>query len=136
MSRLRPNEDSWNLSDERQFIENLFNQRLNFYLVVYSLVIAGAFNAVDPHDRALVLAIGIFLCAILALSMYRACHKLLLILKLLHRTNGHPVRLSGKLARKVPWPLSVSVNHITGIWFPLSTILILCALLLRTTLGT
>jgi hypothetical protein len=129
--RYKENSDDWSMSDEREFIENLFNQRLNFYIVVYSLVITGTLVAKQDQDRVNVLLIGIFLCFVLGLSMYRACHKLLLILKLLHRTKQHPVRRSGRFARRYDWPLSVSINHVTGIWLPLATVLFLIAWLVN-----
>ena len=129
--RYKENRDDWSMSDEREFIENLFNQRLNFYIVVYSLVITGTLVAKQDQDRVYVLLIGIFLCFVLGLSMYRSCHKLLLILKLLHRTKQHPVRRSGRLARRYDWPLSVSINHVTGIWLPLATVLFLIAWLVN-----
>ena len=46
------------LSQEREFMENLLNQRFNFLLVFFSLVIAGALAA-RSHDQAvLVLQVG------------------------------------------------------------------------------
>jgi len=128
--RYKDNGDKWTMSDERQFIETLFNQRLNFYIITYSLVITGTISAKNYSDKIYVLLIGSFLCFLLGISLYRACHKLLLILKLLHRTKQHPVRRTGRLARIYNWPLSVSINHVTGIWLPLSTILFLIAWLL------
>lgn len=41
------------MSDERQFIETLFNQRLNFYIITYSLVITGTLAAKEDDDRIL-----------------------------------------------------------------------------------
>jgi hypothetical protein len=132
MARTRKPEHDWSLSDEREFTENLFNQRLNFYFVVYPIIITGAFATEQPRDRILVLRIGILLCAVLGFSIYRACHKLMYVLKRLHRTRGHPVRLSGRLARMAPWPLSFPVNHLLGIWMPVGSILVLVYLLMRT----
>ena len=128
----RKNSSDWSISDERAHVENLFNQRLNFYLVVFSLVMTGILTTSKREERAFVILVGLVLCSFLGLSLYRACHKLILLLRCLHRIKGHPVRLSGKLARRLRWPLSGPVNHIAGIWLPAVTIAILCALLIRT----
>lgn len=133
--RYKVNSDNWTMSDERQFIETLFNQRLNFYIITYSLVITGTITAKSDTDKIYVLFIGAFLCFLLGISLYRACHKLLLILKLLHRTKQHPVRRVGRLARRYDWPLSISINHVTGIWLPFSTLLFLIAWLIGTLLN-
>ena len=74
---------------------------------------------------------GLVLSAILALSLYRACHKLLLLLTYLHRTKQHPVRLTGKLAGRFQWPLSFSINHLTGVWLPAIGTLVLVILLVK-----
>ena len=130
--RYRKSEE-WTVSEEREFMENLFNQRMNFYIVVYSLVVTGVLMAEQPGEKQMVLGMGIFLCAVLVLSLYRGCHKMLLLLTYLHRTKGHPVRLAGKLSSRFDWPLSVPINRITGVWLPLGTTLFLCAWLLKTT---
>lgn len=35
----------WDMSQERAFIENLLGQRFNFFLVFFSLTVAGSVNA-------------------------------------------------------------------------------------------
>jgi len=130
--RRRKRPDEWSLSDEREFVENLFNQRLNFYLLVFSVVITAIFVTTNKVERLIVIGIGIVVCLLLALAVYRACHKLIFLFKLLHRTKGHPIRLQGKLASRFPWPVSLPVNHLLGIWMPIVTILSLVGLLIWT----
>ncbi len=108
----------WSMSEERAFFENLYNQRLNFFLVVCSLVIAGAVSSDTKLELTITLGFGLFLISVQGLSLYRACHKLILILQHLHKTEGHPVKLIGIAAKKNPWPLSWSINHITGVALP------------------
>ena len=119
----KENSNNWSISDERQFMENLFNQRLNFYIVIYSLIITGTLIAEEKSEKAFILGAGIILCSTLGLSLYRACHKLILILNLLHRTKQHPARRIGKYASRYKWPLSFPINHIMGIGLPMVTVL-------------
>ena len=115
--------EKWSMSDERAFFENLYNQRLNFFLVVCSLVVAGAVASDTEIKLTITLGFGLFLVTIQGLSLYRACHKLLLILQLLHETEGHPVKTVGIEAAKKPWPLSFSINHLTGVVLPIGSFL-------------
>lgn len=108
----------WSVSDERVHIENLFNQRLNFFLVICTLVVAGVVTAGTRPEKLAMLAFGEFLLVIQGLSLYRSCHKLLLLLQLLHGVEDHPVRLSDQLVKAKPWPMSVRVNHLTGVVLP------------------
>jgi len=124
LKRYRKQED-WSLSDEREFLETLYNQRINFFILAYSLTITGVLSASSPIEKVLVLVAGLSITVLLGLSLYRACHKLLLLLAVLHRTRQHPVRYSGKLASRYNWPLSVRVNHLTGIALPLICSLVL-----------
>lgn len=117
----------WTMSDERQFFENLYSQRLNLYIIVFSVVVTGVLAAKAKEDKIIVFSIGLYLVMIAGISLYRACHKLLLILQLLHNSEDHPVKEVGLLARERPWPLSFAINHLTGIWMPLLSFLVLVA---------
>ncbi|NEV65430.1 hypothetical protein [Thiorhodococcus minor] len=126
ISKYRKSED-WSLSEERQFFENLYSQRFNFFIVVYSVVVAGVISAKEFEEKVFVLTTGAFLVFVVGLSLYRACHKLLIILTLLHRTKQHPVRKVGRIARRYNWPLSISVNHLTGVYLPIASFFFLLA---------
>ena len=102
---LRDREYSWTMSDERQFFESLYSQRFNIFILVYSLIVAARIGADNFSDKVFVLLVGFIMTAAVGLSLYRACHKLLLILTVLHHTRDHPVRTTGALARDCPWPL-------------------------------
>lgn len=114
----------WTMSQERQFFENLFNQRLNLYIIVFSAVITGVLTA-NNEDKIIVFSVGIYLVLIAGTSLYRACHKLLLILKILHNSEDHPVKEVGQLARERPWLFSFAINHLTGVWLPFLSFLVL-----------
>jgi hypothetical protein len=67
--------ESWDMSDEREFIENLLNQRFNFFLIFYSLVLLAALGAkADSHLR-FIIWFGFFICILLAWTIWRAQQK-------------------------------------------------------------
>ena len=115
----------WTMSDERQFFENLYTQRVNLYIIIFSAVVTGILTAKAKEDKIIVFSIGIYLVMIAGISLFRACHKLILILQILHSADDHPVKHVGELAREKPWPFSFAVNHLTGIWMPLLSFTVL-----------
>ena len=48
----------WDMSQERVFIENLLNQQFSFFLVVFSIVLAGALNSRAQFHLQIVLSMG------------------------------------------------------------------------------
>jgi hypothetical protein len=81
----------WDLSQERVFMENLFCQRFNFFIVIFSLVIAGAASANTQPKLDAILWLGFVLCTLVALTLYRNYVKLIWILRSLHKIPEHPV---------------------------------------------
>jgi hypothetical protein len=87
--------DTWTLSQEREFIENLLCQRFNFLLLFYSLVLAGAFATTSDRNFSIVLTIGAIVCSMIVFPTARAQHKLDLIIRELGRRDpAHPARLT------------------------------------------
>jgi hypothetical protein len=117
--------DSWDMSQERAFIENLFCQRFNFFIVIFSLVIAGAASANTQTKLSAILSIGFVLCLLVALTIYRIYVKLIWILKELHQLKGHPVEASSVGIKKLKMPKLFRVNWIIGWCVP-----VLCCLIL------
>ena len=64
--------EDWNMSDEREFMENLLCQRFNFFLILFSLFLTAAFTAQNKITTGLVLAVGSFVCLLVWLTIYRA----------------------------------------------------------------
>ena len=85
---------SWDLSDEREFIENLLCQRFDFLLVFYSLVVAGAFSTDNALNFNLVFTAGAFICVLLAVSIMRTHNKLEMVLSWI--SNGAPNHASAQ----------------------------------------
>lgn len=122
---------SWDLSQERQFMENLLCQRFNFFIVLFSLVIAGAASANTQPKLVAILWIGFTLCSLVGLTVYRNFVKLIWILRELHAVPGHPVRVAGEGVRaKYGARALFGVNPIIGIVMPVacSTLLLIGAI--------
>lgn len=118
---------SWDLSQERQFIENLLCERFNFLLLFYSIVITGAFATHSQTNFAIVLTLGALICSLFTLPIARAQHKLDLILKEIGKSEPpHPARRTDEWAvdlNAVPklmrWAVRSSRRRMIGYWIPL-----------------
>lgn len=103
----------WDMSQERVFIENLLNQRFNFFLVVFSLVLAGAINSKIQLHLQIVLTLGAVVTTLFAAVIGRSQEKLDLILTDLFSDPSHPAAIIDKRAKK-----GGSQRRLIGIWIP------------------
>ena len=103
----------WDTSQERAFMETVFNQRFNFFLVFFSLVVAGAVNARSRAHLLIVLVAGSVIALFLAYSLLRAHLKLGSILEELYLDATHPATIINKKHSK--W---LTVRWITGWLLP------------------
>lgn len=98
--------DSWSMSQEREFIENLLCQRFNFFIVFYSIVIAGSLTLKSYIYLAVILTLGSVIAILFAATLFRAQHKLDLIIKKLSKKPKHPYKVINDLAKNLktmPW---------------------------------
>ncbi|WP_374381561.1 hypothetical protein [Dongia sp.] len=98
--------DDWTMSDEREFMENLLNERFNFYLVVYGAVVVSAGTVESWFAKMIILIVGAILLALLLLTIGRAQVKLDYIIGELCATKTavrlghcHPVAVIDERAR-------------------------------------
>ncbi len=110
---------NWDLSQERKFMEDLVQQRFNFLLVVYSLVIAGAVRTESEIELEILLTIGSVICSLLALTVYHAHIKLDVLLKMLHEDESHPVHIVSKKIDSLGCKALFGVTWIIGIVVPI-----------------
>ncbi len=104
----------WSMSDERAFIENLLCSRFNFFLVFFSLVLAGAVSTSDPKHFKIMLTLGAAISIPFALTIARAQRKLDIALdKHLFLKDGHPAKV---LNDECGGP---SMRKWIGYWIPL-----------------
>ena len=90
----------WDMSQERAFIENLLNHRFNFFLVFFSIVLAGAVNAKTQTHLQIILGLGSVICVLFAMVLRRSQEKLDLILNDLFTDESHPYTIIDKRAKK------------------------------------
>jgi len=100
------------------------NQRINFFLAVFALVISGAFNSKKQEFMEIILSIGTVLCALLALGIWRATRKLEAIFEELKADHTHPLTI---IDNKVG---GFSVRWLLGNLLPWGGTLLLLALAL------
>lgn len=90
-SKLDYRSPHWDISQERVFMETLLNQRFNFFLLFFSIVLAGAINArSDIYISATVCTVGLVICCLVRQAIDRASHKLDLIFQELSSDPYHP----------------------------------------------
>jgi len=119
MSDPRDAHTSWDMSQERAFMENLLSQRFNFFLIVFSVVLAGAATATSQTKQTGILGIGCVLCGLVWLTVYRIHVKVMEILKLLHSDPSHPVSISSKAVKERGVRGLFGVNPIVGFYIAL-----------------
>lgn len=115
----------WNLSDEREFMENLLCQRFNFFLVMFSLIMTAAFTSQSDIGRTLILGTGALLSIMVWLTIYRAHVKHHWIMQYLYDKTNHPAAIVDKTVKKGGWKSLFSVSCLIGIVIPLGCILVL-----------
>jgi hypothetical protein len=107
-------------------MENLPSQRFNFFIVIFSLVIAGSASANTQVKLASILWIGCVLCTLVALTVYRIYVKVIWLLRTLHQIPNHPVAQSGLAVKGMGFRGLFGVNAIIGIIVPV----VCCSVLL------
>jgi hypothetical protein len=103
----------WDMSQERAFIENLLARRFNFFLVFFSIVMAGSVNAKTQHQLQIMLGIGSAICILFALVLARSQEKLDLCLADLFTDPSHPATIIDQRASK-----GGSRRRVLGVWIP------------------
>ena len=120
---------NWDMSQERQFIENLLCQRFNFFLVIYAAVIGGALAAGEQAHLCSILCLGTVLTAALAFTIFRADAKLSIILDdHLYKLDGHEAKIINDEIKQKPWYRRFcSARKILGWVIPIFCVLTLLA---------
>ncbi|MBM4064499.1 MAG: hypothetical protein FJ266_02485 [Planctomycetes bacterium] len=90
----------WDMSQERAFIENLLGQRFNFFLIFFSLVMAGSTNAKTQTQLQIILGIGSVICGLLASVLGRSQEKIDLILQDLFADESHPAGIIDRRSKQ------------------------------------
>jgi hypothetical protein len=116
----------WDFYAERAFVENLFSQRFNYFLIVYSLFVTATATVKDEKSMTIVLILGILLTFTIWLTLYRAYIKLIVNLKILHNLpmKGQVFALVNKeINSYCKIKRLFGVNNLIGIYIPLFCVL-------------
>ena len=127
----------WTLSQEREFIENLYVARFNFFIVVFSLFVTAGFANTFTTYKAAVFVAGAVILAILWLTLYRAYLKLDRILRLLFRDK--PEHVTAKIERLMNlegFEPRYRVSRLMGVYLPLLCIVLMVVAAIAVGTGT
>lgn len=111
--------EHWNFDQERLHAENLANQRFNFFLVVYGLILTAVASTEKSDERSFIISIGLLLCVLLWVPLCRSFGAVDILLKKLQSIPGHPqawVKTESQTRAKIGW---IKSNLIMQIFIPL-----------------
>ncbi len=108
----------WDMSEERAFIENLVVQRFNFFLLFFTLIVAGAVGVKNETNLKAVLIVGAAVSCMITYTLIIANMKLNHILDRLD--SKHPFRVIEK-------EVGLSGRNWIGYWIPVICSFVLIA---------
>lgn len=111
---------TWDMNQERAFLENLLCQRFNFLFIFYGISIGFLYSV---RNQQYYIQLFLFICATLtflfSLTIYRSQKKLNIILnQYLMKDNTHPVKIIDDEANKTSIIGLKSVRNIIGYVIP------------------
>lgn len=112
----------WTFYTERAFIENLFTNRFNFLIVIYSLFVT-AFATIQGRDNKLIILIlALIITTMMSITLIRVYEKLMINLKILHKLNEKHVfpMISKEIINTKKLG---NVNPILAVYIPLTFII-------------
>lgn len=81
----------WSFSNEREFIENLYVGRFNYFLVIFSLFLTAGFANTFTIYKSVVFYVGGFILFLVWLPLYRGYKKHDRIMRIIFRNKpDHP----------------------------------------------
>jgi hypothetical protein len=90
---------SWNMSQEREFMENLFVGRFNYFLVCFSLFMTAGFANSFTQLKWAVFAAGAWVLFVVWLCLFRAYRKHDRIMKIIFSIKSHPAAQTDAIIR-------------------------------------
>jgi len=116
----------WDMSQERVYHATLLNQRFNFMMILFSLVIAGALNSKQQIHLQLILTVGTIVISLFRSVIGRTQEKLDLIIADIYTDETHPATIIERRSKK-----GGSRRHMIGTYIPwfVTGILIIAAIL-------
>ena len=123
------------LAKEREFMENLFVGRFNYFIVVFSLFMTAGFaNAITPNNKDLVFYAGALVLFLVWLPLFRGYRKHDRIMRLIFRDRSdHPAHAIEKIMQLEGYTPCYRVSPLMGVTIPWVCIAILLAFALAIT---
>jgi len=122
----RYQEDEEKLNDERKFMEDVMNERFNFFLVFIAIIIGGAITTRMQILFQFILTFGLLISICIWATIYRAyCKQYLLGRKLFSEYQKHPAKWVDDEAKK--GFCLFSVRKLIAIYIPLICNIVLFA---------
>lgn len=91
----------WDMSQERALMEQLVSQRVHFYLILHSILLAAAVNARHQIQLQVLLTVGAALSIVMTLAFSRVIARLDVTLRLLSADSSHPFSIVNAELNKV-----------------------------------
>ena len=116
----------WNLTNEREFVENLFVGRFNYFLVVYSLFMTAGFANSFQSLKYLVFYLGALILTMCMVPLFRAYYKHDRILRIIFKyKKEHPAYQIEEILKEWKYKHYFTVSKWMGIYIPSVCILTL-----------
>jgi len=86
--------EAWTWSEEREFVENVINQRFNFLLVLFAFILTAATQANSELQLQVLLWLGVLTVVPVSVTIAAASSALEGIFRELYKDASHPVTQS------------------------------------------
>lgn len=125
------NVGSWSFSDEREFMENLYVGRFNYFLVIFSLFLTAGFANTFTTYKSVVFYFGGFILFLVWLPLYRGYKKHDRIMRIIFRnTPDHPANKIESIMHLEGYKPKYKASKLMGVYIPWLCILFILAIAL------
>ena len=116
----------WTFSQEREFLENLYVGRFNYFIVVFSLFLTAGFANNFASYKYLVFYFGFIILTACWIPLYRGFKKHDRMMRLMFNDmKDHPVNIIEKIMQEEGYKPFFRVSYWMGIYIPFLCILFL-----------
>ena len=130
------NVGEWTFSQEREFLENLYVGRFNYFIVVFSLFLTAGFANNFTNFKYLVFYFGFVILTACWIPLYRGFKKHDRIMRLMFNDiNDHPANIIEKIMKEEGYKPKFRVSYWMGIYIPLLCVIFLLLIGISIQLG-
>ncbi|UCC68717.1 MAG: hypothetical protein JSV79_01940 [Armatimonadota bacterium] len=127
-----PENDNWDMNQERVYHETVLATRLNYFFVFFSLVLAGGFSAEGQLQVRIIFSLGFVISWLLTATIVRLQQKIDYILREMFREDPDMRHPASRVHHDVG---GVSMRWVTGYAIPLLCSLVLTVLAILSYVG-